>query len=100
VKVRWTRKAERCLYEIGDYIALDDPKAAVRWIRQLRDRVRRASALPGTGRVVPELQREDIREVLLRNYRLMYRVDKRELVVIEGHKLLPDDLDPDADLLR
>lgn len=96
MKVRWTLRAERCLFEIGDYIALDDPEAAVRWIRRLRERVRKAARMPGTGRAVPEIQRADIREVLLGHYRIIYRVAERALVVlfvIEGHQLIPDHLD-------
>jgi plasmid stabilization system protein ParE len=99
VKLRWSSRALEDLLEIGDYIALDDAAAARRWLTRLRDRARKAAAAPRSGRRVPELDREDIREVFAGTYRIIYRIDARELVVvtvIEGHQLLPSAIDPDA----
>ena len=45
--------------------------------------------MPLAGRVVPELQREDVREVLLGTYRIVYRVREDAidvLTVFEGHR--------------
>jgi plasmid stabilization system protein ParE len=88
MKLRWSARAVQQLYDIGDFIALDDPTAARRWIDRLRERARKAAAMPAAGRRVPELDREDIREVMLRTYRIVYRVDAGAIVVVavfEGH---------------
>jgi len=37
------------------------------------DRVRSLTEYPDSGRVVPELQREDLRELIIPPYRVMYR---------------------------
>ena len=100
MKLRWTARARRDLSAIGRYIARDDPVAARRWLERLRARARSAAKKPRVGRVVPELQREDLREVLLRTYRIVYRVREdaiHVLTVFEGHRLLRehDILDPD-----
>lgn len=89
----WTERAATDLLAIGDSIAQDDPRAARRWVGRLRQRARAAATMPNSGRVVPELGRPDIREVILRNYRIVYRVVKRGIVVLtvfEGHRLLRD----------
>lgn len=47
--------------------------------------------MPFGGRVVPELARNDLREVFLRSYRIVYRVcgdDTRVLTIFEGHRRL------------
>jgi toxin ParE1/3/4 len=98
--VRWSRRAVRDLSQIQLYIEADDPDAAERWIRKLWDRAERASRAPMTGRIVPEYGRPDIREVFVKTYRVIYRVDDRDLVVVtvtEGHRLLPHTVDPDED---
>lgn len=100
MKLRWSVRAGLQLQEISDYIALDDPIAALRWVRKLDQRVRSVANTPRAGRRVPELERDDIREVFLGAYRILYRIAPRELVVIavfEGHRLIPDDVDPDTD---
>jgi toxin ParE1/3/4 len=91
VVVRWSTEAERDLCEIGDFIAHDDPVAAARWIERLQERVRRAGHAPWSGRRVAETQREDVREVLLGNHRIIYRIAEDHLLVltaIEGHRRL------------
>ena len=48
---------------------------------------------PRSGRVVPELEREAYREVILGTYRIVYRIeaDRAEiLTVVHSARLLPD----------
>lgn len=98
--VRWTRRAERQMIEIGRFIARDKAGAARRWTEMLRRRAAEAAEAPMAGRKVPELDREDVREVILRGYRLVYRVTGSGvdvLTVFEGHRLLRSALgDPEA----
>jgi toxin ParE1/3/4 len=92
MKLRWTRGARGDLVDIGRYIARDDPRAAKRWVARLRDRARLAAETPLAGRVVPELDRDDVREVRVGNYRIVYRVktdEVRVLAVFEGHRSFP-----------
>jgi toxin ParE1/3/4 len=94
VRLRWTDRARRDLLSIGRYIAQDNPSAARQWVERLRQRARQAAARPLAGRVVPELQQNDVREVFLRTYRIVYRVRKGTidvLTVFEGHRLFEAD---------
>jgi toxin ParE1/3/4 len=86
-------QASADLRRIGHRIARDNPRAAVDWIDKLRERARLAAKSPGLGRKVPETDREDIREAIVGNYRLVYLVQPRIVVILtifEGHHLLPD----------
>jgi plasmid stabilization system protein ParE len=87
------------LFAIGDYIARDSPDAARSWVERLRQRAAQAAEFPNKGRIVPEIGRSDVREVFLRNYRIVYRIVDHGVVVLtvfEGHKSLGD-LDPDVE---
>ena len=98
-RVRWSRRAVRDLVEIGDFIAADSSVAARRWVERIRERAARAASAPRSGRIVPELGRDDVREVLLKSYRIVYRVAPREIAVVtvfEGHRQLPSDVDVDG----
>jgi toxin ParE1/3/4 len=95
--LRWTERAATDLIAIGDYIAADNPAAARTWVEKLRQRAVKASTVPGSGRVVPEIGRVDVREVFQRTYRIVYRVVDDGIVVLtvfESHRLLGK-LDPD-----
>lgn len=41
----------------------------------------RLSMFPSSGRLVPEFEREDVREIILGNYRIMYHVSGDEVAV-------------------
>jgi plasmid stabilization system protein ParE len=97
-RLRWSRRAVHDLLEIGDFIAEGDPRAARRWVERLRARAALAAVTPMAGRVVPELNRDDVCEVFVRSYRIVYQVLPREvtvLTVFEGHRRFP--LPPDVD---
>ena len=90
-KLRWTERSRLDLLEIGRFIARDKPEAARRWGARLRKRARQAAEFPESGRLVPELGREGIREVVERGYRIVYRIVDREVHVVtvfESHRLL------------
>jgi len=90
-EIEWTRRARRDLLEIGDFIASDKPGAASTWVRRLIEAVERIALFPSFGRAVPEIDRTDIREVILENYRVVYLVGKGRITVLtvfESHRLL------------
>jgi toxin ParE1/3/4 len=94
VAVVWTERAREDLADIFRYIAQDNRRAAAQWVGRLIERAESAAEAPLAGRVVPEVQREDIREVFLKSYRVIYRnagKDLRVLTVFEGHRRLRHD---------
>jgi len=90
-RVRWTLRAQQDLLAIGRYIADDNPVAAREWFAKLRAKAHVAASVPMAGRRVPELSRQQLREVLLKSYRIVYRVERGGIAVVtvfEGHRLL------------
>jgi plasmid stabilization system protein ParE len=99
-RIVWTDRALEDLRTIGDYIARDSPVVADRWVETLMTTVERAARAPFAGRRLPEKGRNDIREVLQRTYRIVYRVGEEQidvLTIFEGHRLLPGEAIPDHD---
>ena len=70
------------LAEALDYIAAERPSAAVRWLDDLMQQSRSLAQFPGLGRMVPELQRPEIRELLVDPYRIQYRRDDDQVTVL------------------
>jgi len=98
VRLSWTHRARSDLLSIGRFIARDHPATARTFVAKLQARARRAAKFPRSGRIVPELRREDVREVIEGNYRIVYRVTKvsvEVLTVFEGHHLFPEGASPD-----
>jgi toxin ParE1/3/4 len=81
-RVAWTTTAAEDLEEIAAYIAEDSPSAASRFVRRTRDAARSLVRLPERGRRVPEAEELDVRELLLGDYRLIYRVESSAISIV------------------
>jgi len=95
MKLVWTNRAKQDLIQIGRFIARDKPGAARKWIEKLRKRARKTVDMPLLGRKVPEFNRDDIREVFLANYPIVYLVSDHEIAVLtiyEGHRQLKQEM--------
>ena len=80
----WSPLAGRQVDDVVEYIAHDDPTAALRWLEHLLERVRALARFPDSGRMVPEIRRKDVREIIVSPYRVIYRRrdDRVEIVAI------------------
>ena len=92
MELKWAQEALERLFEIEAFIAKDSPERAATFVDLLIGHVE--SSLPDNprlGRTVPEIANPDIRELLFRNYRIVYRLTGTRiqiLTVFEGHRLL------------
>jgi toxin ParE1/3/4 len=94
MKIRWTHEAFEQLTAIEDYISKDSPERAARFVDQLIEHAESLSDNPRLGRTVPEIANPDIRELLFKKYRIVYRLKENRveiLTVFEGHRLLRTD---------
>lgn len=100
IALRWSTFAIEDLVEISSFIAKDKPSVARTWCDKLRSRARDAAAMPRAGRRVLEDEPGELREVIYRGYRIVYRVEATAILVLrilEGHRQFPGDLDVDEE---
>ena len=96
----WTRPALDSLLDITRYIQADKPSSARRFAASINGKVGRLQSFPQSGREVPEFPSAGLREVLVADYRIIYRFMKSQntvqiLAVHHGARLL--DVTPTAD---
>ncbi len=73
-RIRWTEHGVAQLAGIIEFISLSSPVYAEQTLERLVARLDRACVFPESGRVVPEVGRIEIRELIEPPYRLIYRV--------------------------
>lgn len=94
MKVLWTEQAFERLKELSVYIEVDSSVAASNFINKLIERGESIGQFPKTGRKVPEIDSEEIREIIEGNYRMVYRIKNEEveiLTVFECHREFPEE---------
>jgi addiction module RelE/StbE family toxin len=92
VTVHWTDTAREHLRAIHAYIAENSPQYALRMVDRLTRRSQQIADFPLSGRVVPEFEHGQIREVLEGSYRIIYYIKPDQidvLAVIHSAQLIP-----------
>jgi len=80
--VVWTNEAVADLEAIAEYIARDSAAYAAAVVRELLDAGNSLDKLSQRGRIVPETRMTNIRELIVREYRLIYRVERVRIVIV------------------
>lgn len=79
VRLEWTRTAEGNLEQIHSYLSSAAGEEIAHLVEaNIYERVEKLSEFPKQGRVVPETSRPDVREVFVRSYRVIYRIDPED----------------------
>ena len=97
-QVIWTEPALGDIRDIMEYVAKDSPAYAARLGSRIVEAPRGLARSPRSGGIVPEFERDEIREILVRPYRLIYRVEADDcymLAVVHASRDLNRVIDPD-----
>ena len=88
----WSPLAIDRISEIADYIAKDKPLAAEKWINIVFAKVEQLESSPEIGRIVPEINNNQFRELIYGNYHIIYRIEKKQISILtirHGKQILP-----------
>ena len=80
--VKWSHQARRDLRRIFDYIAQDSPHYAKKVTREIAARTGVLNELPRIGKMTPEVGDDDIRELSICTYRILYEIQDNGAVEI------------------
>ena len=92
VEVIWTTQSIEDIENIAEYIAKDSEKYAQIQVQDFFEATKILEEFPKAGRVVPEINNKDIRELIVGFYRVIYNIvskDKIEVLTVHhSYKLL------------
>lgn len=83
-EIRWTNQAVDDLESIAEFIARDSENYAKMFVHKIMKSLDQIIAFPMSGRIVSEFKQENIRELVVGSYRIIYRIkeDVAELLTI------------------
>lgn len=80
--VDWSHGAERDLSEAAAYLVAGSEAYAAAFAREILAATRLLEDMTELGRVVPEFGRDDIRELIVGNYRVIYHVTRGRVTIL------------------
>ncbi|HEJ2470128.1 TPA: type II toxin-antitoxin system RelE/ParE family toxin [Vibrio cholerae] len=72
MKVVWSPLALQKLGDAAEFIALDSPSAAEKWVNEVFDKTELLGSMPEMGRMVREMPHTNYREIIFGHYRIIY----------------------------
>ena len=84
-RVIWTRGAVEDVEAVTTYVARDSVRYATLLAERIVAAVDRLESFPESGRVVPEVGDESLREIIHGAYRIVYRIKAESVEVVTVH---------------
>ena len=99
-QIKWTPQSLDDIEAIAKFIARDSDYYARMFAIKIFEAAERLELFPESGRIVPELNRKEIREVIFGSYRIIYRIrDKLVEILTVYHSSRLLDVNKIEDLL-
>ena len=80
--VIWSEPAKADLRSIHDFIALDSKYYAKKVTQDIREKTDILNRLPNMGKKAPEIGEENVKELSLYSYRIIYEIKTNDLIEV------------------
>ncbi len=81
-KVIWSLDALDNIDSISEYISKDSKFYAASFVQEIIEKSRTLTTLEFRGRIVPELRNENIREIFIKEFRLIYEIKSDRIIIL------------------
>ncbi len=81
-RIVWSKNAINDLKSLANYIANDSPYYSKIIVKKIYKTISRLEQFPKSGRVIPEFNDENFREVIVSPYRIFYLFDSFDIKII------------------
>jgi len=82
MEIIWTKPALGDIEDIKQFIAKDSPYYAEKYTEKIITQTEKLKKFPKIGRILPEEKKENLRELIFGNYRIIYLLAENEIVII------------------
>jgi toxin ParE1/3/4 len=81
-EIVWAHAADEDLDAAASYIHRDSPAYAATFVHRALEAGRSLSEFAERGRIVPQFRDENIREIFVHSYRLIYRIEEEQISIL------------------
>ena len=93
MRIVWSPLALEQVRHLAHEIAAERPAVATRWVRTIFARVQQLREYPESGRIAPDLERAEVRQLPYPPYRIIYRVERSRILILTVRHGREEDLD-------
>ncbi len=84
-KIKFAKRSLDDLESIAEYISRDSARYANITVQKILERTKILEVNPLIGRIVPEVNKKEIREIIYGNFRIIYNYEKNKVNILSIH---------------
>ena len=81
-QIRWLEEAIEDLNQIYNFISQDSVYYAIKTTEEILKKIESLKILPYIGRKIIGINNENIREVIYKSYRIIYKIDSNTILIL------------------
>ncbi|WP_075349804.1 type II toxin-antitoxin system RelE/ParE family toxin [Algoriphagus marinus] len=86
VEIKWSKQAVEDIYSIKEYYSNFSNSYSFQLIDQIFQKAEILIKFPEIGRIIPELNNQSIRELIFKNFRIIYAIhDLNRITILTVH---------------
>jgi len=82
VSLSWSETSKNDLKNIYDYISRDSEFYAKTFVQKIQEEVNTLKTHKKLGRIIPEYNLEELRELIFQNYRIIYKLEDTKIFIV------------------
>ncbi len=90
VKITWSKQAIEDIYKIQEFYSSVATNFSMKLVDQIFEKEKLIANHPEIGRIVPEVNNSSVRELIFRNFRIIYLIfDAEQITIVTIHESSP-----------
>ena len=82
MKIIWAPRVVEKISELADFITEDSPPRAKKWLESIFESVEQLSDFPEIGRILPNQNDHNLRQLIIENHHVIYRINKKQIRIL------------------
>jgi len=93
MKIIYSSEVKKQLQNIKDFIALDNKKRAIAYLKKIKEKIEILGKYPYIGKVNLTMENPNIREFIILGYKVIYKINEKSITVLAIYKYIDFDED-------
>ena len=93
MKIIYSAEVKNQLQNIKDFIALDNKKRAIDYLKKIKEKIEILGKYPYIGKVNSTMDSANIREFVILGYKVIYKINEKSITILAIYKYIDFDED-------
>ena len=91
MKIVYSSLTKEQLYNIKEYISLDNKKNAIIFLSKIKNKIEILATYPYLGKINTTFNLDNIRDFVIFGYKIIYKINKESILILSNYRYIDFD---------